>query len=330
MSHGFARTKTLKGLAAIDASTGYVESALIAPVASVDAALLSNSSLTAQSPLSTLDKVLVFDASSGVSRYVLAGELMSYGLQVARGLVTGVSGLNKFGRAPAGVQTTPSDIWTRANSTPTQQIWLAPTAARIHAIVSTSTSDDGSPAGVGARTIRIYGLKTWADAETNEDITLNGTTPVNTANSYVIIHRMKVLTCGATNINVGTITATAATDNTVTAEIAIGQGQTQMAIYGVPSTKSFYMTRLYGHMNDSSSTVRIDMQLRSNENPDVQTTQFINKFDIQLMGSGSTNEDDIYDPPNKFAGPCILKVQATATAADVDLSAGFDGYLVTN
>jgi hypothetical protein len=251
-----------------------------------------------------------------------------FGLEAARGRVPGVATLNKFGRAQSGVQTTSTDIWSRADAAATQQIWVAPTTARVHAIVSTSASD--AAAGVGARTVRIQGLTAWNTAEATETVTLNGTTPVNTVNSYVIIHRMKVLTCGATDINVGTISATAATDGTITAIISPSQGQTQMAIYGVPSTQSLYMTRFYAYMNDPNASTRVDAQLRVNDNPDVQLTNFINKFDLQLFNSGSSTDDISFNIPIKFSGPCIIKVQAIANIADVDMSAGFDGYLVTN
>lgn len=254
-----------------------------------------------------------------------------FALQVARGLISGVSSVNKFGAAPDGVQTTASDIWSRCNSTPTQQIWLAPTAARIHAIVSDSTNDDGSPVGTGARTIRIYGLKTWDLAETNEDITLDGTTPVNTANSYVIIHRMKVLTCGTAGPNVGTITATAATDSTVTAVILPGDGQTEMAIYGVPSIQSFYLTRWSAAIAKASGTAaHVTFELRVNENPNVQTIAFLRKNDLSVQSTGSNNVEKHFDNPIKYAGPCIIKVQGTASANDIDAKSGFDGYLVTN
>lgn len=254
----------------------------------------------------------------------------NFALQVARGLVTGVASVNKFGAAPDGVQITATDIWSRADSATTQQIWLAPTAARVHAIVSSSTNDDGAPVGTGARTIRVYGLQTWSSAESSEDITLNGTTPVNTAQSYVIIHRMKVLTCGASGPNVGNITATAATDATVTAVIATGDGQTEMAIYGVPSTQDFYMTRWSCAIAKSSGTAaHVTFELRVNENPDVQTTAFLRKNDLAVQSTGANNVEKHFDNPGKFAGPCIIKVQGMGSAADIDTKAGFDGYLVT-
>lgn len=254
-----------------------------------------------------------------------------FGVEVAAGRVAGFSRVNKFGAAPNGIQTTATDIWSRADSVPTQQIWVAPTQARVHAIVSSSTSDDGNPVGVGARTLRVYGLTSWTTAETSEDITLDGTTPVNTVNSYVIIHRMKVLTSGATNINVGTITATAATDSTITAVILPGDGQTEMAIYGIPSTQTIYIKRWGASIGKAGgTTVSANFKFLVNENPNVQLTNFLRKDDIDLASSGSSVLSRTYDIPPSFSGPCIVKVQATASAADIDGTSGFDGYVVTN
>lgn len=253
----------------------------------------------------------------------------NFGLEVARGNIPGVTSVNKFGAAPDGVQTTATDIWSRADAAVTQQVWLAPTAARVHAIVSSSADDDGDPAGVGARTIRVYGLKTWDLAETSEDITLNGTGSVNTANSYVIIYRMKVLTCGASGPNVGVISATAATDGTVTAIIAAGDGQTEMAIHGVPSVQSFYMTR-WACSIAKNTTGYVSFELRVNENPNVQTTAFLRKNDMAVVSTGSNNAEKVFVNPIKYAGPCIIKVTGAANANDTDAKAAFDGYLVTN
>lgn len=255
-----------------------------------------------------------------------------FALQVSRGLVSGIAAVNKFGHAPSGAQTTPTDIWDRADATPTQQIWIAPTTARLHAIVSDSASDDGSPVGVGARTLRVWGLTSWSAAEVSEDIILNGTTPVNTANSYVIVHRMQVLTAGTTAINVGTITATAATDGTVTAAIRPTIGQTHMVIFGVPSTQTFYLTAVALSMNDASAKSRTDMALLVNTSPDVSplNVRFVNMNHFQLQNEGASFLERVFNPYRALAGPCIIKLQTVASQADLDVYAGFDGYLVTN
>ena len=254
-----------------------------------------------------------------------------FNLEVARSLRGSTVGVNKFGKAPSGVQTTATDIWSRADATPTQQIWIAPTTARIHAIVSSSVTDVAG--STGATSVVVTGLTSWTTAEVSETVVLNGTTPVNTVNSYVIIHRMRAIasaTTTAVGVNAGTISATAATDGTVTASIAIGQGQTQMAIYGVPSIQTFYLKKFSASINDATAATRVDIQLRVNENPNTQLLAFVNKADLQLSNQGTSDVAVNYDIPLKFAGPCIIKIQGTANAADVDCSAGFDGYLVTN
>lgn len=251
-------------------------------------------------------------------------------LEIARGNIPGQSTVNKFGRAPNGVQTAITDIWDRADAAEVQKIWIAPTQARTHQIVSTSTSDDGSPVGVGARTIEIFGLTSWAAEEVSEIITMNGTTDVPTVNAYVIIHLMRVVTKGATNINVGIITATADTDTTVTAQINVGAGYTHMAIYGIPSIQKLYIGRLYGNVNKSAgATGQIDISLEINPEPDAELLHFGERHTFGISTAGTSALTINYYVPKIIDGPAIIKVQGIASVADLDVSAGFDGVLVT-
>ena len=139
-------------------------------------------------------------------------------MEVARGNVTGAKSVNKFGEAPAGIQTTATDIWSRADATPTQQIWLAPTAARIHTIASDSAEDDTGQTGVD--TVIVSYLADWDTAEATETVTGDLNAGIAMTASAVIIHRMKVVpqsTTTGVGGNVGTIIATAAGDATITA-----------------------------------------------------------------------------------------------------------------
>lgn len=245
---------------------------------------------------------------------------------VVIGNVPGAWSVNRFGAAYNGVQTTATDIWDRADATPTQQVWLAPTAARIHAIVSSDPADDGSPAGLGANVVRVHGLTAWdATGETTEDVTLNGVTPVNTTNSYVIIHRICVRAAGTSGPNVGTITATAAVDATVTAAIRPGNGQTEMAIYGIPSGKKGYITRWGCNIDRTvAATTTVDYHLMINEAPDTQPTIFVRRDDISLQTGSTTQFDRLYGNPYPIIGPAIIKVSAMASANDIDCESGFD------
>ena len=242
--------------------------------------------------------------------------------------MAGVSHVNKFGRTINADNTVLTDVWDAA-ATP---VWLTPTAPRIHAIASSDDTDGktDAPASVGARTIRIYGLKTWDTAETTEDITLTGTDAVNTAYSYVIIHRMKVLTSGASGPNAGLITATSAVDAKVTAQIVIGAGQTLMAIYGVPSTQTAYLTGYYSSVErDSPQGADGEFQLRWTMDVENSPTIFLVKH-TWSTGDADAPYQHYYNPYNAFAGPGILKMSVTSDADDTHVDGGFDMILVDN
>ena len=157
---------------------------------------------------------------------------------------------------------------------------------------------------------------------------MNGVTDVTTVNNYVIINRMKVLTSGATSINVGTIVAVAQTDGTTSAVILAGKGQTQLAILGVPSTQNLYLEDFHAALHDTSNA-KVNFFLLANENPNVQTTNFITKHNFGVVGGGTSAFDYPLNLPYKIEGPAIVKIQAIGSAADLDCSAGFDGILIT-
>jgi hypothetical protein len=184
-------------------------------------------------------------------------------------------------------------------------------------------------AGVGARTMRVYGLTDWDTKEISEDVVLHGAASVSTVNTYVIIHRMQILTKGASGPNVGIISATAASDSTLTAQINAGQGQAQMAIYGVPSVQDFYITGHYAY-GLRAVTALANTRLLMNCTPDTELLSFIWKFTGGINTAGNTDYKHTYMPYPKFTGPCIIKIQAVGSAANVDVSAGFDLILVDN
>jgi hypothetical protein len=251
-----------------------------------------------------------------------------YFLEVAKGNIPGHTAVHKFGESPSGVQTTATDIWARADASVTQQIWLAPTAARIHTIASSSASD--TTGGVGANSVIVSYLPSWSELETTETVTGNLNAGVAMANAAVMINRMVVVPQStSTSTNVGTITATAATDATITAVILPGKGQTHQAIYGFPSIQTAYFVEWEGSIDKASgAAVTCDFSIMFNPNPDVQKTVFLNKYDVALQSTGSNVFQKTFPTRPSFSGPGIIKIQGTASAVDLDAETDFELILV--
>jgi hypothetical protein len=245
-------------------------------------------------------------------------------LDVPRGKVPGLTAVNKFGRNDdIDTASDPEDIWTAGG------LWVPPTQARVHNIASTSTADDGDPAGTGAHKVRIWGLQTWDSKETSEDVTLNGTSNVPTTKSYVIIHRMLVLESGSGDTNAGTITATAVTDATVTAQIEAGDGQTLMAVYGVPNGCDFYVEHYYMNwVGGAAASNSASLRLMVLDNPGETTKTELVKHHLGLFGSATTHIMHRFHPMFKVVGPCVLFLRCQVVSAnDTDISGGFEGFL---
>jgi hypothetical protein len=145
---------------------------------------------------------------------------------------------------------------------------------------------------------------------------------------------MKIIENGSTyNINAGNITATAATDATITAQISTGEGQTLMAIYGIPSVKTAYICcyQINAHNTGNPSTnIETDFTMFICERPDLNATVWINKANGGLISSGTTDITRTFKPLYKVSGPAIIKYQAQATAADTEGVAEFDLIIEDN
>lgn len=247
-------------------------------------------------------------------------------LEAALGNVANYTALNKYGKALDADSGVLTDIWDGADGVTSTDIWVAPTVARVHAIVSTSAEDDDAADGDGMRTVMIHGLTSWADTrETRETVALDGTTPVNTVNSYVIIYRMMGMTFGVTKNNEGIVKATAATDNTITAMIQIGNGQTLMAIFGVPAQSRFALFHMHMDMIGNPSATALGILLVETTVDQATSGERINREWNVIPGS---RYDADYLIPIIIDGPAIVRLRCKTDAANIVMTGCFDGLIV--
>lgn len=113
--------------------------------------------------------------------------------------------------------------------------WGSLTSAVTLEAVSSNAAD--AAAGTGARTIRVEGLDSNY-REQAETVTLNGTSAVALANSYLRINAVRVSSVGSGGSNVGTITIRLTGAGTNIVQIAAGYNQLHHGVYTVPAGKT--------------------------------------------------------------------------------------------
>lgn len=236
-------------------------------------------------------------------------------LDIARGAIPGMSLMRKFG-ANTDVDAGIEDIWDGGGS------WVGPTQARIHNIKSSDEND--ASGGTGARTASIAGLDSNYDDQ-SEIVTLNGENNVETVNTYVMIHRMIVLTAGASDMNIGNITATSQVDGTITAQISATRNQTLMAIYQVPRGKTGYLHSWYVDIFRLTVSGAVDAWL--SVKPEGEVFQQKAHRAIQGGGGSAIPAKLMYLP---VAAKSIIKVCAQPSTDNYKIAAGFDVVLVDN
>jgi hypothetical protein len=157
---------------------------------------------------------------SSVSRQ---GTYEPFELQVARGQIAGHEVVNVFGYASA-VSTSFVSVWEN------NAAYVFPTVASTMVVSSSSASDTGV-------SVQIFGLDAGYNRIT-EVVALNGTSDVATTNVYWRINNV-ITTVG---VAVGTVYVKNA-GGTTYAQIAIGNGKTNMSVYTAPAGYTAYLTQ---------------------------------------------------------------------------------------
>lgn len=248
------------------------------------------------------------------------------GLSIAKGDVTGVSNVNKFGNAPDfDTDDGEVDVWDGANDAGLDEMtYTFSTTADIDRLSSSNNGD--------TQDIEIHGLDTNYDLVT-QTITLTGQTPVALTTSLIRVFRLKNV--GGTDlagdcycfVNGATTGGVPNTTADVRAMIMNGNNQTEMAIYTVPAGKTAYIRELYASTAGGSRTTNYVIKLKIKPFGQV----------FQLKHRRAINDDKdlskIFDTPEKATAKADIIITAETTSNNItesSLSAGFDVILVDN
>lgn len=241
------------------------------------------------------------------------GKNEAFALQVARGLVPGHTALSIFGYN-GDVDTSEESVWPDGSTVP------HPTTASKLNIVSTSTDDDGSPAGTGARTVYIEGLDGNYKV-ISETLTLNGTTNVETTQSYLYVNQFYVATVGTGGANAGEITAKVST--TLYDLIAIGYNQRTTAHYCVPAGYTGYLTTGVITSGQASGSTSVTAYLKQH-GPD----GILRVGAVSTLNNGSVQYDFTY--PYVIPEKNCIGASAVGSAVNNSISAFFNLVLIKN
>ena len=234
------------------------------------------------------------------------GKYEPFDLQVARGQITGHSGVFRFGWANS-IGTTPQTITTVVAA---GAVYAYPASASVMKVSSASASD--AAAGTGARTILVAGLDANYDSQ-SEVITLNGQTAVNTTKSYLRITYTEILTTGSNNgqvgiIYIGTGTVTTGVPATIYWQSEISYNNFSFAGFTVPAGFTAYISSYTITSQSTTANINVSLGLVIYEfgktNSEIQST-------ARLSSNG--NFDRHFDSPFAVGEKSDVELRAWAT-----------------
>ena len=239
------------------------------------------------------------------------------GLAVSAGRRSGYIVVDKFGNNPD--VDAAEDIWNGGGD-----YMGFPTSGVAETVQVFSSSAADASAGTGARTCTIYGLgSAWQIQQ--EAITLNGTTPVVSTQTWQRVNRCIINTAGSGGANAGIITCR---HSTTTANVFLampaGMNQTLVAAYTIPAGYTGYRYRLSSECIDSTAnSAKMALLVRP-------FGGVFNTKRVFMVSSNYRYEEDLVFPA-VYAEKTDIKVRCTSVQnANADITAHFVILLVPN
>ena len=191
-------------------------------------------------------------------------------------------------------------------------------------LIITSSSANDTNGGTGCNSIVVYGIDENRD-EKIEVVTLNGTTPVVTASTWLGINRIAMFLCGSGKVNAGEIDILATVGGSVMAQMPIGGGVSQQCIFHIPRNHNFLteflMLNVLNRGKNAELTVKLWVYSAVNNG-----NQEVFKVDID---TSVTNEPLQLNPnlPFPISEKSVMWLEATSDTANVIVNARFSGIL---
>ncbi len=225
------------------------------------------------------------------------------GLNIARGLVKGVTGLSISGYSSA-VGGTFVPLWEINGS------YTYFSSAQVVRVWSDSASDTNV-------SILISGLDANYDIITETVVLTNGTTGVLGTKQFLRINNLT--TVGAVNA-IGTIRAGSSDKSITLAGIVDGNGRSQMSLYTVPNGYTFYLSQVNLYTNSNGSQY---VNYRSyTQQPNGLTTKVL-QFPL------TTQYNSVKIVPRPYASKTDIQWQCNSTGTS-QVGIQIEGYLIQN
>ena len=250
--------------------------------------------------------------------------------RAAAGHISNAFVYHKFGAS--------EEIGTEFTPVSYDNVYVTPTTAQPLEVVSDDNQD--SPTGSGASTVIIEGIGPDWGFQT-EEVTLNGTTPVPTANPFLRVFRVRVGNSNSYAVpstvssHAGTIDVRDLGGGVVWGSVeqlpttnagSYGIGTSLIACYSVPKGwEAFLLNREINVKVDKD----VDVILFSRENADIIVPPFSPmKSSTVRYGISGTNVRPAKTLGERFVGPCDMGFMARSASDKAEVSIAFDLLLV--